>query len=278
MQRLRATPIAVLLLLAAMALASCGDDGGDDEKEIADVIKRAVTTTDVKVECEETVTDDFVQRIYGDAAQCRKAERPEPGEDEADDARVSKVKVDGDSATARVVFVGGDTDGASGSLELRKEDGDWRVDDLGVDLLRSTVNTGLDSESQEEPALRRPAVRSCAKKAFADLSDDELKRVAYAAISEREGGNAELGRLLAPCLAASGSGSGAGDVSFLREKFEEGVTRSLRRRGASQATIDCIVRRLRTTISDEQIAAAAARRQANARLRRLGEAAARSCR
>lgn len=266
--------VAASLVIAVAGLAACG--GGDDEQEIRDVIERAVTTRDVKVECEETVTDGFVRRIYGDVAQCRRAERPEPDEEEADDVRVSNVKIDGDSATARVRLIGGDTDGARGTLELRKADGAWRVDDLGVDLLRSTVDRGLRNSG--EGSLRRPAVQRCARSAFTSLSDRELRRVAYLAISEREGSEEALTSMLAPCLAIPGSAEGGGRISFLRERFEEGVERSLRRRGRSRAAVDCIKRRLRSTISDDEIAAAVRRGAAGASMRRKERAALRACR
>ena len=259
-----------------MGLAACGGDGGSDEDEIADVLKRAVTTKDVKVECEETVTDDLVDRIYGDVAQCRRAERPEPDDDEPEDVRVSDVRVDGDSATARVRFVGGDTDGARGVLELRKQNGDWRVDDLGTDLLRSTVDRGLSSGVQDNEALGRPAVRRCVRNEFADLADAELRRVAYAAISERAGSEAVLARVIGPCLSIAGSGR-SGGTSFLRENFERGVRRNLRGRGLSRSRIDCIVRRLRSSVSDRQIIAATRGGRASGLVQRAGRAAGRAC-
>ena len=205
------------------------------------------------MKCEEVATQGFIRRVYGDVGQCRRAEKPESGDEPPRDVRVSDVKVDGDRATASVLYVGGETDGAKGAFELRKEEDEWRIDDLGVDLLRSQVEKGLESGDQDTALLRSAKVRACARKAFTDLSDEQLKRVAYASISERESDQRQVAAVLTPCLSVDGSGTGAQRTSFLREKFEQGVTRSLRRDGVPQADIDCITRRLRSSISEAEI-------------------------
>jgi len=233
--------------LAALVLSACG--GGDDEQP---VIKRAVvqaiTTKNAATRCEKLSTTSFVARVYGDLAQCKKAEQPDAGDKRGTGAKVSDVKVDGDAATAGVRISGGDNDGAAGTLNLRKQDGDWRIDDLGVDLLRSEVRAGF--ANADEPPLNDPKLQACATKALAKLPDGELRRVAYLAISETTAGKAEFSKLLVPCLSISG---GAGGTSFVRSKFEAGIASKARTEGMSESSIGCINGELRSSISDAEI-------------------------
>ena len=243
-------PLLAICAAALFGLAACGGGGSSAEKDITDAVKRAEVGKDVKARCEEVTTKGFVRRVYGSVAECRKAEKAEPDDKPPTGVRVTNVKVDGDQATATVREEGGDTDGAQGTFELRKEDGGWRIDDLGVDYLRSQVNKGLDSGGS---ATLAPKVSECARKALTDLSDAELKRVAYTSISERASSDGDLTRVIAPCLSEAGSGTGSGSASFLREKFEEGIASSLRKSGSSRATIGCINGRLRSSISEKEI-------------------------
>ena len=247
-------PLIALSAAVLFGLAACGGDGDSGaEEDITSALKRGVVGQDVKARCEEVTTKGFIQRVYGDVAQCRKAEKPEPDDKPATGVRVSEVKVDGERATAKVRYVGGDVDGSEGSFEFLKEGGDWRIDDLGVDLLRSQVKRALSSGDQESAVLRDPKVRDCAAKAFLDLPDEKFKRVAYAEISKRPSSRQELARVVSPCLSQTGSASGPGSTSFLREKFEQGLATSARRRGVPQATIACINKELRSAISDKEI-------------------------
>lgn len=241
--------IPIVAALAALGLVACGGDGGSDEDPaIKRAVEQAYTTKDAALKCDKLATQSFVKRVYGEVAQCRKAEAPESDDKPPTAVKSSDLEVDGDAATVKIRLVGGDTAGASGTLQLRKEGGDWRVDDLGVDLLRSQVTTGLTSDSAP-PALRDPKVVACTRKAFLDLADPELRRIAYLSIGETGAGEAELGKLLGPCLSIPSSGG----VSALRKQFESGITSKARKDGMSQSTIDCINKQLRRSISDEEI-------------------------
>lgn len=244
-------PLIAICPAVVFGLAACGGGGSSAEKDITSAVKRAVVGRDVKARCEDETTKGFIRRVYGDVGQCRKAEKPKPDDKPPTGVRVSAVKVDGEHATATVRYEGGDTDGAKGTFEFRKEDGKWRIDDLGVDLLRSQIEKGLDGG--DTAALRGPKVRECARKAFTDLPDDQLKRVAYAAISERASSQQDLTRVITPCLSQEGSGTGSGSASFLREKFEQGIASGLRKDGVQQVTIGCINEKLRSSISEEEI-------------------------
>jgi len=227
-------------IVAVIGLVACGGDSAkDEEPAVKRAVEQAVTTKDAKRKCEELSTESFVKRVYGDLAQCRRAES-ETDDPPPTGATVSAVEVEGDSATVKVRLAGGDTDGASGTLELRKESGAWRIDDLGVDFLRST------------PALRDPKVRECTREAFLRLSDSELRRVAYMAIADADEATEEIGKLLTPCLTADSGGSDS--VSTLRKLFESGVAQKARSEGiASPSAIACVNKGLRSTISDEEI-------------------------
>jgi hypothetical protein len=262
LQRRLFIPIAVFVL--ALAIAACGGDAksgsgsgsgggaGDDKAEIAQAIKRAFTTQDGNVSCKELSSKGFITRVYGDLAQCLKVEAkhddPPPK-----DVPVSNITVTGDTGTASARFVGGEADGTNGTIEMRKESGNWRVDDLGADLLRSVLTKGLSDELKKDSTFRKPAVRTCVTKIITDLPDARLKEFAYGSIGDRKAPGQDLGKLVTPCLTKAGSGAGSGNTSFVREKFEQGIEQSLSSSGVPAATITCIKKKLRTSISDEDL-------------------------
>jgi len=240
-------------VFAALGLLACGGGGGDDEQAIKRTVERSITTKDAALKCDRLGTKSFVTRVYGSPAQCHAAERPAGDDQPPTGASTSDVKIDGDSATIKVRLNGGDSDGASGTIALRKVSGDWRVDDLGVDFLRSQVRAGFANASgdDDDQPLSDPKIRDCATRAFGRLGDQQLRRIAYMAIAETDEGKAQLGKLLSPCLTTPSAG--AGNISFLRQRFESGITSGARKDGMSPRAIACINRQLRSSISDVEI-------------------------
>lgn len=258
MQRRLFIPIAVSVL--ALGIAACGGDGnsssgggaGDDKAEIAQAIKRAFTTQDGNVSCKELSSKAFITRVYGDVAQCLKVEAKDH-DPPPEAVPVSDITVTGDTGTAHARFVGGETDGTNGTIQMRKESGDWRMDDLGADLLRSVLTKGMSDELKKDDTFKKPAVRNCVTKIITDLPDARLKEFAYGAIGDRAAPGQDLASLVTSCLTKAGSGAGSGDTSFVREKFEQGIEQSLGSSGVPAATITCIKKKLRASISDEEL-------------------------
>lgn len=282
---LRRSSIPTALSLLALSLAACGDDGGgsassddDDRSEIARVVERAFTTQDAKVTCEQLASESFVTRVYGGVAQCMKAEKPDPEDKPPTDVSVSGVTVDGNAGTARSRFVGGDLDAVAGTVEVRKEDGEWTIDDLGADLLRSVFKTGLETELEKDKTFNKPNVRACATKLITDQPDDKIKRFGYDAIGEREGSDEEIAKLLAPCLTLARSGEGPGNRSVVRETFEAQIRRGARQDGLPRSVIDCAIEKLRSSISDEELSSSlTAKGQPTAKVQRAIVAAITAC-
>ncbi|MTD46451.1 hypothetical protein GKE82_19705 [Conexibacter sp. W3-3-2] len=275
---------ALLAGTAALAIAGCGDDGesggGGDEQDIEAVVSKALSTTDPEVKCVETVTSGFVTAVYGSVDACRTAETPKPDDDpRPTGASVSDVQVDGDKATAQVTVQGGDSDGAKGEISFEKADGDWKVSDLGVSFLRSQLTTSIEQGSFDasDGPLAEKSVRDCVGAGFQKLDDAAFKKLAYAAIGDKEP-DANFVKVITDCAAqAGGSGASTGasgaeedssassedasgssdeDVSLLRSQFESGIRQSAERDGASAEQIDCVLKELRSTISEDEIVAA----------------------
>ncbi|MDX6692191.1 MAG: hypothetical protein QOG15_3648 [Solirubrobacteraceae bacterium] len=256
----------------ALGLVACGDDGGgsatgpgtgtsgtagaaatagDDKAQIARAIKLAFTTQNGNVSCKQLGTKAFVARVYGTLAHCLAVEAKN-SDKPPDDVRVSNINATGDTGSAHTQFVGGDADGTAGTVDMRKESGNWRVDDLGADLLRSVLTIGLSSELKGDKTFRKPVVRGCVTKAITDLPDAQLKQFAYDAMGDKKGDSA-LAKLVAPCLTKPGSGGGSSNRSFVREKFEQGIEQTLSSSGVPRTTITCIEKKLRTSISDADL-------------------------
>jgi hypothetical protein len=266
----------VLLTSAATALgaAGCGDDegsggGGEDAKEIAAVVNTALTTKDPSVKCVDVVTKGFVRKVYGDLTTCKAAEKADDDDnDKPTGSSTSAVKIDGETATATVSVEGGDTDGSTGTLDFEKEDGTWKVSGLGADFLRSQLETSLAHEDDPGSAFATPAARECVIRDLGKLDDEEFRAMAYSGIAETP--TPEFVKILTACASKgtpdpgdngdddsgdddTAGGDDSASQSLLRRQFESGIRSAARKDGATDAQIDCVVKQLRSTISEDDI-------------------------
>lgn len=241
----------------ALVGAGCGSSGGsssNDVKAIKAVLLKAVTTKDVNVKCVDVVTTQFVSTVYGSLATCKTAEAKSDA-NPTTGATVTNVKVDGSSATATVTTHGGNNDGTTGTIDLVKKSGDWKVNALEVSYLRSGVEHAL--RSQKTGPLADQNVTNCIVDKLKAIPDPAFTSMAYDAISNRD--NQQFLQIVSGCISDASSNTtttssaGSGKVSFLRQKFEEGIAQSAKKDGRSQAEIDCIVKELRKSITDQDI-------------------------
>lgn len=269
--------LAAILATASIGLAACGGDDGDSSSDAtADItksLKTILTSTDANAVC-DLASANFMKTVFTDRATCIKASTPEPDDSpKPTDAKVSDVEVDGDKATVTLTEVGGDSDGASGTVQMIKEDGTWKVDSLGVDYLRSQLKTSLENPSgeaqKEVEQFANAETRQCFLGKMDALSDDDFRQLAYDSIADKPEPNQQFTQAFTECLASapadsssssddssSSSSSSSGDdtsITFLRQKFEEGIEEAAKKDGASQETIDCVKTQLRDSISDDQI-------------------------
>jgi hypothetical protein len=120
-------------VIALLGVAACG--GGDDEGDAEDTVRNfatALADKDGKKACDQLSEDaknqfeeagqkceDLLQLAF---ASISEEERNELKDIDPD------VSVDGDNATAKVPNIG---EGGDSEIKLKKEDGDWKITDLG---------------------------------------------------------------------------------------------------------------------------------------------------
>jgi hypothetical protein len=205
---------ALAALFLALFVAACGgsdsdSDGGDsgEETAISEVIVSALTENDAEAVCNEWSTADFVEAVYGDIETCVKEAESES--DDPEDVSVTDIEIDGDSATATVTEVGGESDGATGTVTVVKVDGSWRIDDLGIDFLRSLLREGLAKEaaSGDDPSenpFANPEIADCIEKGMDALSDKQFRQIAYDGMAGREP-NEDFIKVLTDCISGAGA-------------------------------------------------------------------------
>jgi ABC-type glycerol-3-phosphate transport system substrate-binding protein len=124
-------PLLMLLLaVAALAVAACGDD---DEEGVEQTVRDFVSASsepDADEFCGELVTQEFIEQATGatgDQAEdeCRRQLEETPGVD-AELVEIRATEIDGDEARVRAVIR---TQGQAGTqtLRLEKEDGQWKL-------------------------------------------------------------------------------------------------------------------------------------------------------
>ena len=209
MSLVRPCRLVLAAFLLALTLGGCGGGGdGDPSADITKALQTSLTSNDPVVLCEQALSSGLVTRVYGGKARCLQVERAAAASRaSAGSAQVSRIKADGDRATAYVVLRGGDQDGARGALSVVREDGTWRLDDLSTAFLRSEFNAGLGSGAE----LRANLV-ACVGKRVVGLSDAALRVLAFGAMGGRPEAQSQLRDLVTACI-QSLSAPSSGQVS-----------------------------------------------------------------
>ena len=117
-----------LLALAPAALAACGG-GSSAEDKITEVIETAATTKDPS-NCTELQTLRFTEQNTSERgkAAIKSCEESAEEEEQAEEAKVSNVSVNGEKATAEVEFIGGSLGSQVLEVALVEEEDNWKLD------------------------------------------------------------------------------------------------------------------------------------------------------
>lgn len=103
-----------ILVVAALGLSACG--GSSEEDQVRDVVKESVKTP-TKL-CDNLAAPAL--KTLGGEAKCKALAKDQDGQD----IKITSVDVKGDKATVK----GTGKDGKdAGTLNLVKEDGDWKI-------------------------------------------------------------------------------------------------------------------------------------------------------
>jgi len=227
----------VALIATCLAAAGCGDDGPSDEDQIATAVKLAATSEKVKESCEKAITSRLLREVYGTLADCRKENKPDPDDDTDDRASNSGTRIEDDKATTALKVTIDGAEVADGRVALVRQGDDWKLDRFGLDWLRSLFVGFPKIEGVPKGSA------ACFESATRGLSTSAVRKTGNAMIGGRID---DLPPAVAACLQ---------DKTIGREALESGIKQGLKEEGNfTQARFECIQRRLRTAITDEQIA------------------------
>lgn len=130
----RAWATLALSAVLGLGLIACGGGGGSsDEDQITDLISNAIGNTDETL-CTEAFTQNFTETISGEKGDkaikdCESALKQDTSDNSG--VKVTDIKVDGDTATAKATFTNTDNGSDSATFDLAKEDGNWKIDSTG---------------------------------------------------------------------------------------------------------------------------------------------------
>jgi hypothetical protein len=124
----------LLLVLAACALAGCGDDGPSDEAQIRTTLgafQRATAERDYRALCDRILAPKLVQTVEQVGLSCEAA--LEKGFEDVREPKLSvgTVTVDGDGAKAQVRSSAAGQSPSEDTVELVRVDDGWRIASLG---------------------------------------------------------------------------------------------------------------------------------------------------
>lgn len=277
----RRVAMSLLASICVLGLAACGSDeeGSSAEEEIRSVLTENLTATDrTEIECETTVTDDYVERVYGGMEECRDlVVEPDSELTEQDDLDFEAIDIDGSEASVQVEVREGRLQGVGGGLVLVEDpERGWLLDRFDGDFARSSTISSLRSQLDPQSSL-------CVEEGlFGPQTTDREAQDIFVGISrEDEETAAQVTEVIEACAKAvggaggnqggddqgsgnkggkgtggGGSGAGPGEVdpaNFDRDQFDRSFKRGLvEEQGLSKTVAGCVVERLGGSLSDEE--------------------------
>ena len=180
--RARRFPAPLILLVAAsLLLAACGganSSSSEDEDQITEVIQTTATSTD-PADCEKLQTQAFNEQTSfetGDAALAQCKQDATDSSDDPDSVEVSKIEVDGDTATADAAVTGGPFDGSTLTFSLVKEGEQWKLD--GIDDIPEFDREALVASFEQDLSSAGDVpqqVADCITQALGSAGEEEIK-------------------------------------------------------------------------------------------------------
>lgn len=266
---------------ASTGPATTGTEGepasGADAREIQALVKRSFTSDEPRVAC-KTFTTRLQRAIYGSPEACLRQDDDPDDENDPTGARTTDIAVDGDTATGEIALVGGVLEGPLGPMGFARDGGEWRIDRLEDELLRTILTRAFRSEEIGEEAedFASAEVRDCYAGALGDLPPATVRRVAYAVISDQEPADRDVVPPLLRCQLRTEDGR-----ALLRRRFQGPVLQQLERLPGPEAFKACVRDRVRSDeLLDEIVQGVIRRFETGSQddgSRAIGEAAARAC-
>lgn len=250
----------LLVAAAAIVIGGCADSGAGDVDAISATIVDAVVTPDDELFCEVLVSPAYLAAVYGGAETCLAARARLP-EDEVppDEVKVTDIEVAGDAATATVEEVGGDTGGAKGTVRLVRRDSRWQVEELGIDYLRSVFAAGAKSIDFGVDDAENAELAECFNDRLQRLDDKTFRAVAYASMADDQSDGQLVNALIGCADRVQAPGPDGGEEvmdaeTLIRRQFERGIVAAATEDGLNRTEVRCLLRKLRTLVSDEELA------------------------
>ena len=133
---LRLLPLVLVAALAGcgQAQSSAGDFEGA-EKDVAETIEELQTAAENRKPadiCSEVLSRQLADRLKNADGDCVEEMEKVAGDADDFELEVTDVTITGTTATARVKAMKGGRDDAVTTFALAREDGDWRLTDLGT--------------------------------------------------------------------------------------------------------------------------------------------------
>ena len=171
-------------LIAALALAACGDDddggGSEEEAAITEAIETSVLTTD-PADCTRLQTQSFMEQVNFATGEEAVEDCEEDVTDTTNDPEsvdVSGIEAGGSDASADVAFTGGPFDGSTLTVELVKEGKQWKLDrlaevpELNVEAFQQSFVNQLRAQG-EIPSQ----IADCMEHEINQVSEEQVKDV-----------------------------------------------------------------------------------------------------